>query len=131
LIVGVYVDDLIITGASINSILEFKQQMTDVFKMSYLGLLSYYLGIEVKQSEKGIALSQGNYARKILEKGGLQDCNPCQIPMQANLKLSKESSSAKVDATEYRGLVGSLSYLVHTRPDLAFCVGYVSRFMED
>jgi hypothetical protein len=51
--------------------------------------------------------------------------------MQANLKLSKESSSAKVDATEYRSLVGSLRYLVHTRPDLAFSVGYVSRFMED
>jgi hypothetical protein len=51
--------------------------------------------------------------------------------MQANLKLSKESSSAKVDATEYRSLVGSLRYLVHTRPDLAFFVGYVSRFMED
>jgi hypothetical protein len=131
LIVGVYVDDLIITGAGINSILEFKQQMADVFKMSDLGLLSYYLGIEVKQSEKGIALSQGNYARKILEKGRLQGCNPCQIPMQANLKLSKESSSAKVDATEYRSLVGSLRYLVHTRPDLAFSVGYVSRFMED
>jgi hypothetical protein len=131
LIVGVYVDDLIITGAGINSILEFKQQMADVFKMSDLGLLSYYLGIEVKQSEKGIALSQGNYARKILEKGRLQGCNPCQIPMQANLKLSKESSSAKVDATEYRSLVGSLRYLVHTRPDLAFSVGYVCRFMED
>jgi hypothetical protein len=77
LIVGVYVDDLIITGAGINSILEFKQQIADVFKMSDLGLLSYYLGIEVKQSETRIALSQGNYARKILEKRRLQGCNPC------------------------------------------------------
>jgi hypothetical protein len=123
LIVGVYVDDLVITGASSKNILEFKQQMADVFKMSDLGLLTYYLGIEVKQSGEGIALSQGSYARKILEKGGLQDCNPCQIPMQANLKLSKESRSARVSATKYRSLVGSLRYLVHTRLDLGFAVG--------
>jgi hypothetical protein len=57
LIVGVYVDDLVITGASSKNILEFKQQMADVFKMSDLGLLTYYLGIEVKQSGEGIALS--------------------------------------------------------------------------
>jgi hypothetical protein len=64
-------------------------------------------------------------------KGGLLDCNPCQTPMRANLKLGKESSSAEVDATEYRSLVGSLRYLVHTGPDLAFSIGYVSRFLED
>jgi hypothetical protein len=51
--------------------------------------------------------------------------------MQANLKLRRESKSPSVDATEYKSLVGSLRYLVHTRPDLAFAVGYVSRFMED
>jgi hypothetical protein len=51
--------------------------------------------------------------------------------MQAKLKLKKESDSPKVDATGYRSVVGSLWYLVHTRPDLAFAVRYVSRYMED
>jgi hypothetical protein len=51
--------------------------------------------------------------------------------MQPKLKLKKESELPKVDATEYRSLVGSLRYLVNTRPDLAYSVGYVSRFMED
>lgn len=131
LVVGVYVDDLIITGTSSNSINKFKVQMAEIFKMSDLGLLTYYLGIEVKQNVEGITLSQGSYAKKILEKAGMVDCNSCEVPMQAKLKLTKESNSPCVDATEYRSLVGSLRYLVNTRPDLAFSVGYVSRFMEE
>jgi hypothetical protein len=81
LIVGVYVDDLVITGSNNKSIQKFKQEMSTVFRMSDLGLLTYYLGIEVKQSDEGISLSQGSYAKKILEKGGLLNCNPCQVPM--------------------------------------------------
>jgi hypothetical protein len=73
LIVGVYVDDLLIIGTSTKSIGSFKQ--ATVFKMSDLGLLTYYLGIQVQQSSKGIILSQESYAKKILEKGGLLGCN--------------------------------------------------------
>ena len=109
---GVYVDDLIITGTVSSCIKEFKAQMAQVFKMSDLGLLSYYLGIEVKQEQSGITLSQGNYARKILEKGGMLDCNPCLVPMDPKLKLSKDSSAPSVNSTDYRSLVGSLRYLI-------------------
>jgi hypothetical protein len=105
--------------------------MSHVFGMSDLGLLTYYLRIEVKQSVDGISLTQGSYAKKILEKGGLLDCNSCLVPMQPKLKLRKESESTRVDATKYRSLVGSLRYLVNTRPDLPFSVGYVSRYMEE
>jgi hypothetical protein len=131
LIVGVYLDDLIITCSNSSSIKTFKNQMDVTFKMSDLGLLSYYLGIEVKKVSEGIALSQSNYARKLLEKGGMQDCNPCQIPMEPRLKLTKTSSNPSVDATEYRSLVRSLGYLLHTRPDMSFAVGYISKFMEE
>ena len=60
----------------------------------------------------------------------MKDCNPSQIPMEPRLKLSKESTSPPVDTTLYRSIVGSLRYLLHTRPDLAFSVGMVSRYME-
>jgi hypothetical protein len=50
--------------------------------------------------------------------------------MEEKLKLSRDSTTEEVDATQYRRLVGSLRYLAHTRPDLAFSVGYVSRFMQ-
>lgn len=130
LLVGVYVDDLVITGSSTDEISRFKAEMKSKFKMSDLGLLCFYLGIEVEQRKDGITLSQAAYARKILDRAGMATCNPSLTPMETRLKLSKVSDSPPVDPTEYRGIVGCLRYLVHTRPDIAFAVGYVSRFME-
>ena len=57
-------------------------------------------------------------------------CNPAHTPMEEKLRLSRHSTVEELDSTHYRWLVGSLRYLVHTRPDLAFAVGYVSRFTE-
>src|SRR6266508_4581044 len=98
--------------------------------MSDLGALSFYLDIKVKQGTDGITLSQSAYATRILNNAGMTSCNPVHVPMEPRFKLSKESSAHAVDATEYRSIVGSLRYLVNTRPDLAYLVGYVSRFME-
>jgi hypothetical protein len=131
LVIGVYVDDIMIIGGSNMDIMEFKQEMAKVFSMSDLGLLHYYFGIEVKQDQRGISLSQGAYALKILDKCGLRDCNPCQVPMEPRLKLSKQSTEPAVDQTLYRSVVGSLRYLVNTHPDISFSVGYVSRFLEN
>jgi hypothetical protein len=61
---------------------------------------------------------------------GLAGCNPCATPMEPRLKLSKNTSAPTVDETMYMSLVGSLRYLVNTRPDLAFSVSYVNRFLE-
>ena len=98
--------------------------------MSDLGKLMYYLGLEVNQTSAGITISQGAYATKILEAAGLASCNPSITPMESRLKLSKSSAHPAVDATEYRKIVGALRYLVNTRPDLAYAVGYVARFIE-
>jgi hypothetical protein len=130
LVVGVYVDDLVIAGGNSNDIDKFKQQMKSKFQMSDLGLLHYYLGLEVTQSEAGITVCQSAYAAKILESAGLVGCNTSHTPMEQRLKLSKQSSAPAADPTRYRSIVGSLRYLVNSRPDLAYAVGYVSRFME-
>jgi hypothetical protein len=130
LLVGVYVDDLIITGAEEEEVKSFKAQMKERFDMSDLGLLCFYLGVEVRQDARGITLRQTHYAKRILELGEMVGCNPAHTPMEEKLRLSRESKAEEVDSTHYRRLVGSLRYLVHTRPDLAFAVGYVSRFME-
>jgi hypothetical protein len=130
LLVGIYVDDLLITGANEKEIAKFKQQMKELFKMSDLGLLSYYLGIEVLQKLGEITLCQEAYTKKILQSCAMDDCNLTQVPMEPRLKLSKRSKEHAVDATEYRSVVGSLRYLVNTRPDLAYSIGIVSRYME-
>ncbi|KAG8641013.1 hypothetical protein MANES_13G092690v8 [Manihot esculenta] len=131
MIVGVYVDDLILTGSNQLVINQFKQEMQCKFKMSDLGLLSYYLGIEVKQNQREITLCQTAYAKKILEKLGMGECNPCQIPMEPRTKMSKfGNGEPPVDETQYRSVIGSMRYLVHTRPDLAYSVGVMSRYME-
>jgi hypothetical protein len=99
--------------------------------MSDLSTLSYYLGIEVKQGRETLMLGQSAYAAKLLEQSGMANSKPCVTPMEERLKLTKASTAAKVDATLYRSIVGGLRYLVHTRPDITFTMGYVSRFMED
>jgi hypothetical protein len=130
-VVGVYVDNFIIIGSDTDNIGSFKEEMTAAFKMSDLSLLHYYLGIEVKQSVSGISLSQCAYAMKILERSDMIGCNPCHVPMEAHLKLSKQSTQPLVDVTTYRSIVGSLRYLVNTLPNLAFVIGYVSHFLEE
>ncbi|XP_034604583.1 uncharacterized mitochondrial protein AtMg00810-like [Setaria viridis] len=98
--------------------------------MSDLGPLSFYLGIEVHQDDSGITLRQTTYDKRVIELGGLTDCNPTLTPMEERLKLSHDSMAEEVDATQYRRLVGSLRYLAHMRLDLAFFVSNVSRFMQ-
>ncbi|KAF2322074.1 hypothetical protein GH714_006270 [Hevea brasiliensis] len=129
-VVGVYVDDLILTGSNGKHIESFKQEMMRMFEMSDLGLLSYYLGIEVKQTPDCISLCQAGYASKILEKTGMLNCNSSRVPMEPKCKLKKQDGEPFVDATEYRRIIGSLRYLVNTRPDLAYSVGVVSRYMD-
>jgi hypothetical protein len=69
--------------------------------MSDLGLLTYYLSIEVKQGRSYITLCQRVYAQKLLERSGMADYKPCQTPMEERLKLSKARTMAKVDVTHY------------------------------
>lgn len=104
--------------------------MKKMFSMSDLGKLSYYLGIEVQQSTEGITVCQSAYAKKILEICGMDNFNPTLTPMEPRQKLSKESKTPPVDPTYYLSIVGSLRYLIHTRPDICYAVGIVSRFME-
>ena len=130
LIIGVYVDDLIITGTSVANIVKFKNEMSREFEMSDLGKLSYYLGIEVNQGKGYIELKQTAYAKKVLEKAGMRDCNSVKYPMEPKIQMHKDENGKPVNPTEFKSMVGGLRYLVHTRPDIAYAVGVVSRFME-
>jgi hypothetical protein len=104
--------------------------MKATFQMSDLGLLSFYLEIEVHQGDSGITLRQTTYAKRVIELAELTDCNPALTLIEKRLKLSHDNTMEEVDAMQYRHLMGSLRYLAHTRSDLAFSIGYVSRFMQ-
>ena len=108
MLVGVYVDDLVITGTKDAEVAAFKEEMKATLQMSDLGPLSFYLGIEVHQDDSGITLRQTAYAKRVVELTGLTDCNPALTPMEKRLKLSRDSTTEEVDATQYRRLVGSL-----------------------
>nr|GEX52821.1 ribonuclease H-like domain, reverse transcriptase, RNA-dependent DNA polymerase [Tanacetum cinerariifolium] len=131
LLIGVYVDDLIIIGAPKKKIDKFKAQMEEKFKMSDLGLLAYYLGIEVTQTNVDISIKQSAYASKILKEVGMLDCNETLIPMDPGTRLTKITEGTMVNSTEYRSIIGCLRYLLHTRPDLSYSVILLSRFMQE
>ncbi|XP_070028619.1 uncharacterized mitochondrial protein AtMg00810-like [Nicotiana sylvestris] len=88
--------------------------MSHEFKMTDVGLMSYYLGIEMKQMDEGIFISQESYTIEILKKFNMLDCNPVNTPMESGTKLSKFDEGEKVDPTFFKSLVGSLKYLTCT-----------------
>lgn len=126
----VYVDDLLIIGNNDDYIASIKRELKKVFDMIDLGLLHYYLGIEVIQNPKFIFISQKKYIGELLCRFGMHDCNSISTPMEQNLKLSSNEGAAFEDPTKYRQLVGSLIYVTTTRLDITFAVGILSRFMH-
>eukprot|EP00253_Pinus_taeda_P009493 PITA_09493 len=108
----------------------FKSVMKKEFEMTDIGLLRYFLGIEVDQNENGIFISQARYVNEVLEIFQMQDCKAAITPTVMGLKLSKEDSSKDFDPSLYKSIVGSLMYLTATRPDIMYVVSLISRFME-
>ena len=130
MIVCLYVDDLIFTGSNPSMFNEFKEVMTKEFEMTDMGLMEYYLGIEVKQQKDGIFISQKSYAKEILKKFKMENCKPISTPMEYRVKMSKHEEGESVDPTFFKSLVGSLHYLTCTRANILHAVELVSRHIE-
>ncbi|KAK2442743.1 putative mitochondrial protein [Trifolium repens] len=130
LIICLYVDDLLVTGSSLVEIKNFKSQMQSEFEMTDLGKLTYFLGMELLETSGGIVLHQAKYAKEILRKFEMIDCNSSVTPADTMVKIEDDDTSEVVDSTMFRQLVGSLRYLCQSRPDISYAVGYISRFMS-
>ena len=132
LILVLYMGDLFLTGEE-QLIAQCKRELTSAFEMKDLGLMHYFLGLEVWQKPCEIFLTQGKYAVDILQRFGMQDCKSMSVPMTTNLTKLRDlaTSSQGVDSTLYQQLIGSLMYLVHTRPDICYTVNSLSQFMFD
>ena len=98
--------------------------------MTDLGMMKYFLGIEVIQSEDGIFICSSKYANDVLKIFRMLNCKLVVTPIATGTKLSKEDDGSKVDPTMYKRLVGSLMYLTARKPKIVFAVSLISRFME-
>ncbi|XP_068461649.1 uncharacterized mitochondrial protein AtMg00810-like [Phaseolus vulgaris] len=130
LVISLYVDDMLVIGSNVEEINWFKLEMKKVFKMTDLGLKSYFLGIEIKQNQDEVFLSQRKYAKEILKKFLMENCKTVNTPMNQKEKLIKDDGSDKVNEYEFRSLIGCLMYLTTTRPDILNVVSILSRFMH-
>ncbi|GJZ69068.1 retrovirus-related pol polyprotein from transposon TNT 1-94 [Tanacetum coccineum] len=127
LLVQIYVDDIIFASTNIAMCNEFANQMTTKFKMSMMGQMPFFLGLQISQSPRGIFINQSKYSSEIVKKYGMLTSDSVDTPMVENSKLDKDLQGTLIDATFYRGMIGSLMYLTSSRPDLIYAVSLCAR----
>ncbi|XP_057526491.1 uncharacterized mitochondrial protein AtMg00810-like [Amaranthus tricolor] len=115
-IAAVYVDDIILTGDDSASIKQLKAHLHRIFSIKDLGVLHYFLGVEV------------SYAP---EESGIVPSKKVATPLPVHLKLQASNSPLYLDPQHYRSLVGKLNYLTHPRPDISFAVQSLSQYMQN
>jgi hypothetical protein len=123
-----YGDNLFLTGGK-KLIVDSKRKLVAKFNMKDLGMLHYFLGLEIWQKPDGTFLNQGKYAVEILKKFGIMDCKAISTLMVAKLKLLCVTTSETMDGTIYRQMIGFLMYLTNTRLDICFVVNTLSQYM--
>lgn len=127
----VYVDDILVATNDEQSKKDLFAQLDKEYGIKDQGLLNEYLGVKVEQTTERITIHQGKYAREIPSKFGYQNAHAVGNPMEVNLRLAPMSDEETGDTSfPYREAIGMLMYLAtSTRPDLAFVVGQLSRFV--
>uniref|UniRef100_A0AAV1V9Q8 Reverse transcriptase Ty1/copia-type domain-containing protein n=1 Tax=Peronospora matthiolae TaxID=2874970 RepID=A0AAV1V9Q8_9STRA len=131
-LVLVYVDDVLVTGSSLELIAQTKADLKTRFEMTDSGKCTFVLGIElVDESDGSVTMCQRRYVNDILKCFGMDECKATASPVDLSTRLVASTEAAKIDVP-FREAVGALMHLTTaTRPDIAYAVGYVSRFMEN
>jgi hypothetical protein len=126
----VYVDDIIITGTDAKLIQSIIAQLQQEFPLKDLGLLHFFLGIQVSHTDQGLHLCQAKYISDLLHRTNMQDAKPAKSPSPSGLKLSKYDGDPLPNPTEYRQVVGALQYCTLTRPEISFSVNQLCQHMH-
>ncbi|GJR30938.1 putative ribonuclease H-like domain-containing protein [Tanacetum coccineum] len=124
----VYVDDIIFGSTKKSLCTEFEQMMHKRFQMSSMGELTFFLGLQVKQKDDGIFISQDKYVADILKKFDFATVRTASTPIDTSKALLKDEEAADVDVHLYRLMIGSLMYLPASRPNIMFVVCACARF---
>ena len=126
-----YVDDIIITGNNSTFVSSIIKLLGVDFDLKDLGLLHYFLGLQIDYTSTGFFVHQTKYTSDLLKKFGMTDNKPCKTPSSPNHHLLPNDSPLLSDPTSYRSLVGALQYLIFTRPDPSFAVQQACQFMSN
>nr|GFC89410.1 uncharacterized mitochondrial protein AtMg00810-like [Tanacetum cinerariifolium] len=102
--------------------------------MSMMEEMTFILGLQVNQSPCGIFINQSKYVLEILNKYGMESCDPISTPMEIKDKLDLVQNGTLVNATKYRSMIGALMYLTSSRPDIVhatcLCARYHAKLTE-
>nr|GEV50072.1 hypothetical protein [Tanacetum cinerariifolium] len=128
LLVQVYVDDIIFGSTKKELCTEFEVLMHDKFQMSSMEELTFFLGLQVKHKSDGIFISQDKYMDKILRKFKYEDVKPASTLMDKEKSLLKDLDGNDIDVHLYRSMIGYLTYLTSSRPDIMFDVYTCAKF---
>ncbi|GKA42509.1 retrovirus-related pol polyprotein from transposon TNT 1-94 [Tanacetum coccineum] len=122
LLVQIYVDEIIFASTTPELCDQFSKIMCSKFKMSMMGKISFFLGLQISQSPRGIFLKQSKYALESFKKYGMESSDPVDTPMVKKSKLDEDPQRKVVDPTHYRGMVGTFMYFTTSRLDLTFAL---------
>ncbi|GKC31970.1 retrovirus-related pol polyprotein from transposon TNT 1-94 [Tanacetum coccineum] len=128
LLVQIYVDDIIFAASTPELCDLFSKIMCSKFKMSMMGKISFFLGLQISQTPKGIFINQSKYALESLKKYGFDTCDPVDTPMVKKSKLDEDKEGKAVDPSHYRGMIGTILYLTASRTDLQFAICMCARY---
>nr|GEX27184.1 retrovirus-related Pol polyprotein from transposon TNT 1-94 [Tanacetum cinerariifolium] len=128
LLVQIYADDIIFAASTPELCDLFAKIMRSKFKMSMMGKISFFLGLQISQSPRGIFINQLKYALESLKKYGFESCDPVDTPMVEKSKLDQDKEGKAIDPSHYRGMIGTLLYLIARRPDLQFSICMCARY---
>jgi len=121
--------DNIIFGSNDNKLSKkFVADMKNEFEMSLLGELTFFLGLQISQEDKGIFICQTKYIKEMLKRFQMKDSKLVSTPMVTGCKLSIDDLSKDADQRMYRSMIGSLLYVTASRPNVMHAVGQVAQF---
>ncbi|KAJ9540465.1 hypothetical protein OSB04_026971 [Centaurea solstitialis] len=131
ILVQIYVDDIIFGSTNPEFCKEFEKTMTSTFKMSMMGELKFFLGLQVKQMTHGIFINQSKYVFDLLKRFDMSGCSSAKTPMSVTTQLHADLSGKPVDQKVYRAIIGSLMYLTASRPDIMFATCVCARYQAN
>ena len=131
IVAQVYIYDIIFRSTKDELAHNFSKLMQAEFEMSMIGELNHFLGLQIRQQESGIFISQSKYAKNLMKKFGLKYASPIRTPMSPNIKLTVDLLGKSVDSSLYRSMIGSLLYLIASRPDISYNVEVCVRYQPN